>query len=592
MISLTQTEACAILRALLFLAKVDGDISDNEFKIIRQLKDIYGCKNFDLIEEFKNLSDHIGEILKDLKRKEAKKALLKTFIHFCYCDGAYTASERLMLYHIVEGLGAKPELVFKIEQNYAHEAQKALEKYAKEHPQELGEHSEDFSWQKMAMTAGLVVGGGAALAATGGLLAPVVGGIIGTSIFGLTGAAASSAGLAALGGGAIATGGGGMAAGGAVVSSLLGLGGIGLGAKTGWNLFGDLEEFEPIQLTPHREACHQLLCIHGFMQQNARLEDMWSPVVQFDQYSDVYGLRWESKTLANWSEMLQQVRLKISAGNAAAAMAARATKAAGGLVVLPVTIASAFSLIDNPWHVARNRAELAGKELAIRIMNLPSPISLIGYSLGSRVIAYALEYLEKNECYGKIFDVYFMGGAVSKNHQIFRKNNLEKLVVNNAYNFYSKKDWVLTYLYQTAELGDKPIGLMQIESSRVINIDATHIIDGHLQYPSKIKQLLALCTTQKVQQAVYNPNNQTATDKAIQILKKTEGMTNADPHDFNKAKYFCHLSDMTVVMIWKNNFNVHHVFLASTEGELLFGCFVGWIHTDGLYQSLEEIQQL
>jgi hypothetical protein len=591
--SLSINESQSILKVLLFLSKVDGEFSDSEYKMIADLKNALDCKEFDLEKELIslpiNLND-IGEILKDLQTREAKEYLIKIIIHFCYCDGAYTASERLTLYHIGSGLGESKEFIFQVERDYAYEAQAAIIKFAQEHSEALGNQPKNFSWRKAAKITGLTLVGGVALAATGGMAAPVIGGIIGSTLFGLTGAAATSAGLAALGGGAIAAGGGGMAAGGVVVTSLLGLGGVGLGAKTGLNLFGDLEEFEFVPLTPNRYACHQLLCIHGFMQQKENLEETWQFVVDFDLYSDIHGLRWESKTLTNWLDMLQQASFKVGAGNLAALLASTATKAAGGLIALPVAIASAFSLIDNPWHVARNKAELAGKELAKRILSMPSPISLVGYSLGSRVIAYALEHLEKEECYGKVFDVYFMGGAVGKKHEIFRSNKLEKLVVNNTYNFYSKKDLVLTYLYQSAEFGDKPIGLMPIESQRVINIDVTSIIDDHLQYPFKIDILLRLCVDQQVQQSTHNPNQQSPTEKIIKILQTLKGMTSADPHDISKAEYFCTLSDGSVILIFKNNFNVHHVFVASKKGSVIFSGFVGWIHTNGLYESLKSIQ--
>ena len=77
-----------------------------------------------------------------------------------------------------------------------------------------------WSWKKTALVTGAVVGGSALAFVTGGLAAPFVGTLIGTGMLGagLTGAAATSAGLAALGGGSLAAGGGGMAAGAALVS--------------------------------------------------------------------------------------------------------------------------------------------------------------------------------------------------------------------------------------------------------------------------------------------------------------------------------------------------------------------------------------
>lgn len=70
------------------------------------------------------------------------------------------------------------------------------------------------------------LGVGALCVVTGGLAAPAIGAAVGTSLFGLSGAAATSAGLAALGGGSLAAGGLGMAGGTALIQAVAG--GVGL----------------------------------------------------------------------------------------------------------------------------------------------------------------------------------------------------------------------------------------------------------------------------------------------------------------------------------------------------------------------------
>lgn len=79
----------------------------------------------------------------------------------------------------------------------------------------------------------IAVGGAVAGLLTGGLAAPVVGGAIGTSM-GLSGAAASSAGLALLGGGAVSAGGFGIAGGTVVIAGAAGAGTAGLSAAGTW----------------------------------------------------------------------------------------------------------------------------------------------------------------------------------------------------------------------------------------------------------------------------------------------------------------------------------------------------------------------
>lgn len=68
----------------------------------------------------------------------------------------------------------------------------------------------------------LIAGAGAACIVTGGMAAPAIGAVVGSTFMGLSGAAATSAGLAALGGGSLAAGGAGMAGGTALVSAIAG----------------------------------------------------------------------------------------------------------------------------------------------------------------------------------------------------------------------------------------------------------------------------------------------------------------------------------------------------------------------------------
>lgn len=90
----------------------------------------------------------------------------------------------------------------------------------------------------------LTLAAAAAIAITGGIAAPAIGTIIG-GIMGLSGAAATSAGLALLGGGAIAAGGGGMVAGTILIIG----GGAILGGAAGNYLNNSLSENSPLILS-------------------------------------------------------------------------------------------------------------------------------------------------------------------------------------------------------------------------------------------------------------------------------------------------------------------------------------------------------
>jgi hypothetical protein len=109
---------------------------------------------------------------------------------------------------------------------------------------------DDRNYKKIATTAAYTVGGAALIAPLALAAAPAIGGAIGTSVFGYTGAAASSSGLALLGGGATAAGGYGMAGGIAVLTAT----GTALGGRYGAvisnSYYGDIDEFKIVRAKP------------------------------------------------------------------------------------------------------------------------------------------------------------------------------------------------------------------------------------------------------------------------------------------------------------------------------------------------------
>jgi len=73
-------------------------------------------------------------------------------------------------------------------------------------------------------------------------------------------------------------------------------------------------------------------------------------------------------------------------------------------------------LIDNPWNNALDRAKAAGGVLAdmlIRRQLGVRPITLIGFSLGARVIFYALIELAKHKAFGIVQDVFLLGATLT-----------------------------------------------------------------------------------------------------------------------------------------------------------------------------------
>jgi hypothetical protein len=76
---------------------------------------------------------------------------------------------------------------------------------------------------------------------------------------------------------------------------------------------------------------------------------------------------------------------------------------------------------------------------------------------------------------------------------------------------------------------------------------------------------------------------------AIHLLHCVPGMTQAHDRDLRRANSIFNLKDGTVVKIWKNPVGVEHIFLTNSHGHMIFGGFVGWIHSGGLHQAIEQI---
>jgi hypothetical protein len=142
-------------------------------------------------------------------------------------------------------------------------------------------------------------------------------------------------------------------------------------------------------------------------------------------------------------------------------------------------------LIDNPWNNALDRAKRAGSVLAAVLVerNLGvRPVTLIGFSLGARVIFYALVELAKQKAFGIVQDVFLMGTTVTASTKTWCET---RSVVSGRYvNAYAKNDWVLNYLFRATSGGLNTVaGLRPIEDVPGLeNVDVTDKISGHMSY--------------------------------------------------------------------------------------------------------------
>lgn len=150
-------------------------------------------------------------------------------------------------------------------------------------------------------------------------------------------------------------------------------------------------------------------------------------------------------------------------------------------------------LIDNPWSNALDRSRAAGLVLADTLMNRHAgvrPITLIGYSLGSRVIFYALAELARCKAFGIVQDVILFGTTVTASRATWLE--VRSVVAGRFVNGYATSDWMLGYLFRATSGGLNTVaGLRPVEGvPNLENVDVTEIITGHMSYRSCMPLLL------------------------------------------------------------------------------------------------------
>lgn len=109
-----------------------------------------------------------------------------------------------------------------------------------------------------------------------------------------------------------------------------------------------------------------------------------------------------------------------------------------------------------------DRAKKAGHVLADALINRAQgnrPVTLIGYSLGARVIFYCLEeLLLRSETDPSIFDIVenaiLLGAPVTTDKP--RWEGIRTLCTGRLVNGYIQNDWVLSFLHRTMNYG-KPV---------------------------------------------------------------------------------------------------------------------------------------
>ncbi|KAL2348581.1 hypothetical protein Fmac_002581 [Flemingia macrophylla] len=150
----------------------------------------------------------------------------------------------------------------------------------------------------------------------------------------------------------------------------------------------------------------------------------------------------------------------------------------------PATLFAATEFIDSVWTIAIDRADKAGKLLAeVLLGGLQGnrPVTLVGYSLGARVIFKCLEFLAETENSAELVErVVLLGAPIA-----IKDENWEaarKMVAGRFVNAYSRNDWMLGIAFRASLLSQGLAGIQPVDVPGVQNIDVTNHIEGHSSY--------------------------------------------------------------------------------------------------------------
>ncbi|KAL1815556.1 hypothetical protein ACET3Z_018130 [Daucus carota] len=353
-------------------------------------------------------------------------------------------------------------------------------------PETQGEKDAWANWKRGSMIGAAALTGGTIFAVTGGLAAPGIAAGFGalTPVSLHVAATAATTHLA--------------------VAASLGAAGAGLSGMKMASRIGNLEDFEFKAVGEHHDQ-HRLaveILVSGFVFVE---EDYIRPWEGQANNSERYALQWESKNLIAVSTAIQDwltTQLTITAMKQGAMLTVAHTLVSA--LTWPTALLNVLDLIDSRWSIAIDRSDQAGmllaEEVLLKGLQGQRPVTLIGFSLGARVIFKCLETLAKSDCDASLVErVVLLGSPLSIKGENWEE--ARKVVAGRFVNAYSTNDWMLGVVFRASLLSKGLAGMQPVDTPGIENIDVTEFVEGHSSYLWTTQRIL-----EKIQLDAYFPS--------------------------------------------------------------------------------------
>ena len=403
----------------------------------------------------------------------------------------YIAPSRILLLYLTSSLHLPLNVLVEDEEKVAKGLLEAAKQLSGEEAtaKKAEENKQSRKW-KVGLAS---VAGAAIIGVTGGLAAPLVAAGVGSVMGGLgLGATAAAGYLGTVAGSKV------------IVGGLFGAYGGRMTGQMMDNYAREVEDFAFLPVRGPRKRFHGkeeeaakegerrlrvAIGISGWLTEKEEVITPWRVV---GKGAEVFALRWELEALMNLGNSMTAMVSSTAWGYAKSEIIKRTIFAELMGALWPLGLLKISRVVDNPFSVAKGRAEKAGEVLADALINKAQgerPVTLIGYSLGARLIYSCLMSLARRRAFGLIESVVLIGAPIPSTTNDWRV--MRSAVSGRLVNVYSENDYVLGFLYRTSSIQFGVAGLQKIEGlPSVENIDVSETVSGHLRYRYLVGSIL------------------------------------------------------------------------------------------------------